>query len=484
MKKAFLLLNIIAIFFTSCYRMRSSSGGGQISSIPQRQINASDIALPPGYKIEAVASGFTFPSAITFDDAGRAYVIETGYSYGEIFGEPKLLRIEANGTATQIAKGTDNGPWTGVTFYKGSFYVAEGGEKNGGKILKINMDGSMKELIANLPTIGDHHTNGPAIKDGYIYFGLGTATNASVVGPDNAEFGWLKRHKDFHDIACAEIVLNGVNYQSDNVLTDDKNDKTSTGAFSPFGQATIAGQIIHGSLPCSGSILRIPLEGGKPELVAWGFRNPFGLAFNTSGRLYVTENGYDARGSRPVWGAGDVLWEIQPGLWYGWPDYSAGKPISNTEEFKVPGKDPVKPILQIEPNKVPKPSAIFAVHSSSNGFDFCNNPSFGYAGEAFVAQFGDMAPKAGKTLAPVGFKVVRTNTTTGVIEDFAVNKGKKNGPASMQKSGGLERPLSVKFDPLGKALYIVDFGVMKLTKKGPQPQMRTGVIWKITKEGL
>ena len=475
---------IVFLSLTSCYRMRTSNGGGQISSLPQRQINAADIALPTGYKIEAVASGFTFPSAITFDNAGAAYVIEAGYSYGEVFNEPRLLRVEANGTTTQIAKGTNNGPWTGVTFYKGSFYVAEGGENVGGKILKINMDGSIKELIANLPTMGDHHTNGPAIRDNYIYFGLGTATNSAVVGPDNAEFGWLKRKKDFRDIPCAEIVLNGVNYESDNVLTDARKDKASTGAYSPFNQPTIAGQIIEGSIPCSGSILRIPVDGGKPELVAWGFRNPFGLAFNPQGRLYVTENGYDARGSRPVWGAGDVLWEIQPGLWYGWPDYSGGKPISNTEEFKVPGKDPVKPILQIQPNKVPKPVAIFAVHSSSNGFDFSSNAGFGYVEEAFVAQFGDMAPKVGKVLGPVGFKVVRTNTTNGVIEDFAVNKGKTNGPATKQKSGGLERPVSVKFDPTGKALYVVDFGIMKMTKKGPQPQMKTGVIWKITKEGL
>ena len=27
------------------------------------------------------------------------------------------------------------------------------------------------------------------------------------------------------------------------------------------------------------------LQGGKPELVAWGFRNPFGLAFSPKGQL-------------------------------------------------------------------------------------------------------------------------------------------------------------------------------------------------------
>ena len=72
---------------------------------------------------------------------------------------------------------------------------------------------------------------------------------------------------------------------------------------------------------------------------------------------------------------------------------------------------------------------------------------FGFNGEAFIAQLGDMAPNVGKVLAPVGFKVVRANVTNGVVRDFAVNKGKRNGPASWLKKGGLERPISVKFDP-------------------------------------
>ena len=50
-----------------------------------------------------------------------------------------------------------------------------------------------------------------------------------------------------------------------------------------------------------------PPTGGAPQLVTWGFRNPFGFSFAPDGRLYVTDNGYDVRGSRPVFGAGDLL---------------------------------------------------------------------------------------------------------------------------------------------------------------------------------
>ena len=92
-----------------------------------------------------------------------------------------------------------------------------------------------------------------------------------------------------------------------------------------------------------------------------------------------------------------------------------------------------------------------------------------------------MAPGAGKVLAPVGFKVQRVNVKTGVIQDFAVNKGHRNGPATWLKKGGLERPLALHFDPAGEALYVVDFGIMTTDKTGPKPVPKTGVIWKITK---
>jgi len=466
--------------------MRSSKGGGQIGAIPQRKIEPRDIAVAPGYKVEAVTSGLTFPTAVAFDDAGNLYVIEAGYSYGEVWGEPKLLRVDANGQTTQIAKGEPNGPWSGITWHNGNFYVAEGGEKEGGKLLRIGKDGRTDVLVSGLPSVGDHHTNGPVIKDGYIYFGQGTATNSGVVGEDNAEFGWLKRKPTFHDIPCGDIVLAGQNFTSKNVLTDNPDDTIATGAYVPFGTTTTAGQVIKAALPCNGSIMRIPIGGGPLELVAWGFRNPFGLALSPDGRLYVTENGYDSRGSRKIWGTGDVLWEVKQGSWYGWPDYSAGKPIWSDEEFKEPKiKKPeavaVKRILQKDPSPPLQPAAILGVHSSSNGLDFSRNESFGFVGEAFVAQFGDMAPKVGKVLSPVGYKVVRVNVNNGVIRDFATNRGKRNGPATYLKSGGLERPVSVKFNPEGNALYIVDFGIMKMSERGPEPQVGTGTIWRITK---
>ncbi|WP_433932102.1 sorbosone dehydrogenase family protein [Sorangium cellulosum] len=466
-----------------CFSARSSSGGGETTKPPPptRTIRTSDIALPGGYVIEVVATGLNFPTGVTFDDAGQVYVTESGYSYGEVFTTPRLLRIEPGGGTTVVATGK-NPPWTGVAWADGAFIVSEGGVTEGGRILRIAPDGQKQTLVAGLPSFGDHHTNGPVVgPDGFIYFGQGTATNSGIVGEDNHKFGWLKRHPEFHDVPCKDVTLTGAALTSPNPLTPrDEDDKVTTGAFVPFGTQTQKGQVIPGKVPCSGAVMRVPVRGGTLNLVAWGFRNPFGLAFSPDGKLFVTDNGYDDRGSRPVWGNADHLWAVTPGTWYGWPDFADGRPVSQ-DRYAPPGGPTPPTLLEAPPNPPPQPVAFFAVHSSSNGIDIARDPSFGFAGEAFVAQFGDQAPDVGKVLHPVGFKVVRVDLKTGVIRDFAVNRGKDNGPASRLKSGGLERPISVRFDRTGRSLYVVDFGVMLMDERGAKPQQGTGALFRITR---
>ena len=474
-------LSVLLTSVPGCFVIRPSQGGGQTMFTPPRKSSTADVAVPAGYRIEVVVSGLTFPSGITFDGSGRPHVVETGYSYGEVWTTPRLLRIENDGRLTVIASGGKNGPWTGVTFHQASFYVAEGGQLEGGRILRISPDGRTTALAHDLPSQGDHHTNGPAIgSDGFVYFGQGTFTNSGVVGEENAEFGWLKRFPRLHDLACRDVTLAGENFTSGNPLSTGGG-RVVTGAMSPFGVATEAGQVIRGRVPCNGAVMRVPLTGGAVELVAWGLRNPFGLAFAPDGRLFVTDNGYDDRGSRPVHGTGDLLWAITPGTWYGWPDFHGRRPLSEGDHFAPPTGPKPQPLLARHPNVPPAPAAIFGVHSSANGVDFSRNAAFGHVGEAFVALFGDQAPVVGKTMAPVGFKVVRVDVTRGIIEDFATNRGRVNGPGSRIGSAGLERPLAVRFDPAGTSLYVVDFGVMTMSERGAEPRKETGVVWRISR---
>lgn len=480
---------------SGCFAWRSPDGGGQTAFAPPRQVLPSDIAVPEGYRIEAVATGLTFPTGVTFDDTGHIYVTESGYSYGEVWDVPRLIRVSPEGDKTVIAEGENNGPWTGAFFFDGAIYVAEGGSLRGGRILRVTPQGKISIVTDRLPSMGDHHTNGPIIgPDGALYFGVGTFTNSGVVGEDNAQFGWLARYPHHHDTPCRDIVLAGKNFESAYPNTTGETKPTLTGAFVPFGTTTSQGDVIRGAVPCNGAVMRMPPTGGSVEVVAWGFRNPFGMAFSPDGRLFVTDNSYDDRGSRPIHGAGDLLWEVHQDSWYGWPDFHGTRPLTDGDHFVPPGKEPPKQLLASHPSMPPAPVAILGVHSSSNGFDFSRTREFGYVGQAFIAQFGDQSPASGKVLAPVGFKVVRVETKTGIVEEFAVNKGRKNGPASKIGGGGFERPVAARFDPTGTSLYIVDFGVMtlggnaKVRKQGtsshiaPEPRKGTGVLWRIVRE--
>lgn len=107
----------------------------------------------------------------------------------------------------------------------------------------------------------------------------------------------------------------------------------------------------------------------------------------------------------------------------------------------------------------PKPFATFADHAGVNGLDICRDPGFGFEGDAFVALFGDIAPVTARPGTPRGFKVVRVDTRTGEVFDFAVNR--IAGPANILPHKGMERPSHCQFGPDG-ALYIVDWGEIRM----------------------
>src|SRR3954468_771688 len=201
------------------YTFLPPNGAGKAHFCPPRPIDPPAIGVPCGYCIEPVAVRLTYPTAVVTDEYDRVYILEAGYSYGEAFRQPRLLRLEPTGQLSVIAVGRNNGPWTGMSYHQGVFYVSEGGEIEGGRILRITPDGRITALVEGLPSMGDHHTNRPMVgPDGYLYFGVGTATNSCVVGPDNDKFGWLKRHPQLHDIPPVDVVLTGQNFVSDNLL--------------------------------------------------------------------------------------------------------------------------------------------------------------------------------------------------------------------------------------------------------------------------
>ena len=469
------------LLVAACYVMRGNSGGGADWGERERHYDAEAVRVPAGYRVALVASGLTCPTGITFDRGGRAYVVESGWSPPGHTHVPRLLRLETNGPHTIVVEGrSEDGPWNGVDHREGAFFVAEAGSTNGGRILRIDgNNGRVTVLADKLPGYGDHSVNGPLLApDGAVYFAIGTATNSGVVGSDNHHYGWPAKHPGFHDIPGQDIVLGGVNFTD----TDPVSGETvETGCFVPFGTATTPGQRIAGQVPCTGAVMRIDAA-GKIALVAWGFRNPYGLAFAADGRLFATDNGYDERGSRPVWGSGELLWEVQQGLWYGWPDFAGDRPLTDDEFDPPAGAEPTF-VLAEHPNRPPRPAAVLAVHSSANGIDFSRSADFGHVGEAFIALFGDQTPTTGDLLAPTGFKVVRVDVTTGVVREFAANDGGIVMPGSKAGTAGFERPIAVRFDPSGRSLYVVDFGIVTEASDGSKPEPRTGCVWRIEPTG-
>jgi hypothetical protein len=154
-----------------CYGVRPSNGAGQVAGNVPRICDAQDIAVPSRYRVELIAKRLTFPTGVTFDKDGIPCAVDSGYAYGEVWTLSRLLRVKPTGTE-EFATGAKNGPWTGVTFHEGNFCVAEDGVMEGGRILRIQPDGKIIALVSDLPSFGDHHSNGPLIgPDGMLYFG-------------------------------------------------------------------------------------------------------------------------------------------------------------------------------------------------------------------------------------------------------------------------------------------------------------------------
>lgn len=445
--------------------------------IPRRGVpphQPKDILVPQGYTVEVVAEGLSSSIHCSFDQAGHCYVAESGYATNS---PPRITRVDVQSGQKQVVfelpaeRRKEAGALTGSFWHDGHLYFMYTDT-----LSRLRPDGTIEDLVTDLPGRGDHKANSPILgPDGKIYFGVGTATNTAIVGADNWDYGWLKRYRDVHDIPGADITLTGRNYEYRNFLGDELQ-AVRTGAYVPFGTETEPGQVIKGQTKCNGSILRCNLDGSDLELVCWGLRDPFGVAFSPDGRLFATEHDIDERSRRFVIGDPDDLYEIQEGAWYGWPDFAAGIRLDDPYWTHGRGREPV---IQNHPDPhPPKPFITFPAHAGANGLDFCRDPKFGFVGDAFVACTGDVAPITTRSATPVGFKVLRVDMQLRRVVDFAVNK--IEGPASKLPHSGFERPSHCCFGPDG-ALYVVDWGQIELAPAvgGIRLKEGSGTLWRI-----
>ncbi|HEV7477495.1 MAG TPA: hypothetical protein VGO02_07145 [Burkholderiales bacterium] len=537
-----------------------------------------DIVVPRGYKVEVFAKDLNFPTDVAFlgdKHNFRVLVLESGTGLPSQCNDnnrvpgigkfdprnpftPGLFIYDRNGRklAGPLGKPTPSGggfqpdgPAIGLSFEHdtegGTLFAtdsnqgvrgAPGSANNTSRIVRVNISsGSVTPLITGLPT-GDHPTEQIIVKDGWLYWSQGSATNSGVTGHDNGGGG------NQHDIACETVKL------SQN--TWDSGDGHHTSGYSNHGVArpgavvpAFEGATRRGM--CTGAILRAKISNpaNSIEPVAWGFRNPYGLRFSPSdhplkGELFVSENGEDERGARPVNNAPDRLALARQNpdgspSYHGWPDrfgflestQAVFNPIGGAGDdlwpdvARIRAEDvPVKPVFAFPPRPPVAPLALEPADVAAVGLDFVPK-SFVHGvvkkHAVLVSREGDFgfSPENGNPSA--GHDVELVNFTSDddpaelLLSRFAFNCARSeqrhdadgtprcNGDSDQaftQMLRGINRPTTIRFGPDGAA-YLVDYGAVRdpggadarsrFVNPADAPLVQipgTGVIWKISRD--
>jgi aldose sugar dehydrogenase len=218
---------------------------------------------PPGplsFSVHALATGLTAPWALAFGADGTIWFTERPGRV-RIIRNRQLLPTPALTLSVAQQPGCEGG-LLGIAVkepYVYLFYTYAGASGNVNRIARFTISGdslmAQKVLLDGIPGGSCYHDGG-RLKigpDGLLYATTGETFNASL-------------------------------------------------AASPTG--------------LNGKVLALGLDGSGEHVLAWGFRNPQGVAWDRAGRIYVSNNG-------PTGDLGlcchDSIFYVQPGRFYGWP---------------------------------------------------------------------------------------------------------------------------------------------------------------------
>jgi len=401
------------------------------------EIKGDKIKVPEGYSASVILKGLKSPTSIAIDELENIYIAEN------IKDKGRVIEYTQKGIYSVVIPQTEN-TISNIALHEGGLYISQKGE-----VSKFE-NGEVKDLVNGLPSLGDYSNNGIAFgNDGLIYVCQGSATNSGIVGIDNYDKGWLMNNTYFHDYPPFDTVLGGKNFKSKNPLSANQYARANTGAFLPFNTISIASEAIKGRLPGNACVFRITPSGNVVDTFTWGIRNPMGIVILPDSRVFISAQGMEDRGSRPIANGKDYIYEIKKGAWLGWPDYEGGDPVV-LNKFKVKNQASPEFIMELHPTTNPtKPIVSFAESGRIGIMDICNNGSFGMKNNLFIPF------KKGKNEAA---KIVAFDIKNNKTVDFVTNS---------KDSDFLSNPVQCCFARSGN-LYIVENSkglVLEISKK-------------------
>lgn len=458
------------------------------------RIDPADVEVPPGYTVEALVAGLSFPACMEFGEDGELYIGEGGCTWPTRPAmPPRILRLDPSGNLEHFATMNFAGP-RGFAVRKGRLYVSSKGGYHT-RIEVYDLESRKPTILFDrIPNGGWHEPGGPLIgpHDGLMYFGQGSVSLNGVVSPAGFTVD-IAKHPHAKDVPGRDITLSGNNVQMRDP-TKPFPFLVETGPYKPFGVPAKKGEVVKGELFCSTGVWRATLDGKDPELIAWGIRNPFGMAFDEEGNLFISDNDYEEKGERAIGQDPDRVWRVKNARtphgsvtepeWFGFPDIAGdGLPVWHASHLPTRGT-PAQPLLE-NPPKWSGPAAWLGdPHTGLGKLDFCRTDAFGRGrrGKLFLCFFGTYAPLNSPRPEQLsnGFAVAQIDVSTGKTDELFL-RNRHPGPASAHGSGGIERPVDCKFSPDGKSLYVLDFGINAVDRNKVVAYAHTGVLWRITR---
>jgi len=278
------------------------------------------------------AVAFLVPALLVACGAGRAVAAPATAAQGPIVGErpfaPKPF------VATPVAR--FESPWAMAFLPDGRMLVTQ----KAGRMLLVSADGKQRTAVAGMPRVapagqgalGEVVLHPDFARNGLVYFsyseskgaGQGTAlARARLVGDiaRGARLDGLKVIYRAHPYVSGEGQYAGrILFTGDGHLFFSTGERQKfTPAQDPKGTLGKILRLNEDGTPAPGNPLAA--KGFDPAIWSYGHRNPLGLAFDATGRLWETEMG--PRG-------GDELNLILPGRNYGWPLVSNGDNYDGT----------------------------------------------------------------------------------------------------------------------------------------------------------